>query len=136
MCRSTATARHADGAERSLTRILEIPITLAGENVIELSAKRGPAELTLENNRAVVIVIGVRDDRLRVLLMLGEPNASERVWRDLLKSDPSVDLVHFRDPAGRRRKQAEDPTPTNELSLIVFPTPELFGPKLDSFVIS
>ena len=110
---------------------LEIPITHAGENVIELSAKPGPAELTLENNRAVVVVNGVRD-RLRVLLISGEPNASERVWRDLLKSDPSVDLVHFtilRPP----QKQAEDPTPTNELSLIVFPTPELFGPKLDSF---
>jgi hypothetical protein len=110
---------------------LEIPITHAGENVIELSARPGPAELTLENNRAVVVVNGVRD-RLRVLLISGEPNASERVWRDLLKSDPSVDLVHFtilRPP----QKQAEDPTPTNELSLIVFPTPELFGPKLDRF---
>ncbi|HUO93829.1 MAG TPA: hypothetical protein VMU22_12945 [Rhizomicrobium sp.] len=110
---------------------LEIPITHAGENVVELSARPGPAELTLENNRAVVVVNGVRD-RLRVLLISGEPNASERVWRDLLKSDPSVDLVHFtilRPP----QKQAEDPTPLNELSLIVFPTPELFGPKLDSF---
>jgi hypothetical protein len=110
---------------------LQIPITHAGENVVELSAEPGPAELTLENNRAVVVVNGVRD-RLRVLLISGEPNASERVWRDLLKSDPSVDLVHFtilRPP----QKQAEDPTPTSELSLIVFPTPELFGPKLDSF---
>ena len=110
---------------------LQIPITHAGENVVELSARPGPAELTLENNRAVVVVNGVRD-RLRVLLISGEPNASERVWRDLLKSDPSVDLVHFtilRPP----QKQAEDPTPTNELSLIVFPHARTFRAEARSF---
>ena len=110
---------------------LKIPVTHAGENVIEVAAQPGPSELTLENNRAVVVVNGVRD-RLRVLLISGEPNASERVWRDLLKSDPSVDLVHFtilRPPA----KRAEDPTPINELSLIIFPTHELFAEKLDQF---
>jgi hypothetical protein len=110
---------------------LQIPIAHAGENVIELSARPGPAELTLENNRAVVIVNGLRD-RLRVLLISGEPNISERVWRDLLKSDPSVDLVHFtilRPPA----KQASDPTPLDELSLIIFPVHELFAEKLDQF---
>ncbi len=110
---------------------LEVPITHPGENVIEVAAKRGPQELTLENNRSVVVVNGVRD-RLRVLLISGEPNAGERVWRDLLKSDPSVDLVHFtilRPPS----KQAADPTPINELSLIVFPVHELFAEKLDQF---
>ena len=110
---------------------LEIPISHEGENVIELVARPGPAELTLANNRAVVVVNGVRD-RLRVLLISGEPHAGERVWRDLLKSDPSVDLVHFtilRPPM----KQAADPTPINELSLIVFPVHELFAEKLDSF---
>lgn len=110
---------------------IAVPISHAGENVIELSARPGPSELTLENNRAVVVVNGVRD-RLRVLLISGEPNASERVWRDLLKSDPSVDLVHFtilRPPM----KQAEDPTPIDELSLIIFPVHELFAQKLDQF---
>jgi len=127
-----------DGQTASTTSVqagrdahIAVPIRHEGENVIEIAARPGPAELTLENNRAVVVVNGVRD-RLRVLLISGEPDASERVWRDLLKSDPSVDLVHFtilRPP----QKQAEDPTPTSELSLIIFPTPELFGPKLDSF---
>ncbi|HWU25944.1 MAG TPA: hypothetical protein VN154_06030, partial [Rhizomicrobium sp.] len=111
--------------------VLQIPVTHPGENVIELVARPGSEELTLENNHAVVVVNGVRD-RLRVLLISGEPNAGERVWRDLLKSDPSVDLVHFtilRPPA----KQADDPTPINELSLIIFPTRELFAEKLDQF---
>lgn len=122
---------HAQSVPTGQNAQLEVPIAHEGENVIELVARPGPAELTLENNRAVVIVNGVRD-RLRVLLISGEPNAGERVWRDLLKSDPSVDLVHFtilRPPM----KQAADPTPINELSLIVFPVHELFAEKLDQF---
>lgn len=108
---------------------LKIPIKHGGENVVELEARPGPAELTLQNNRAVVTVSGVRD-RLRVLLVSGEPHAGERVWRNLLKADPSVDLVHFtilRPPA------KQDATPLNELALIQFPTRELFSEKLSSF---
>ena len=108
---------------------LQVPLKHGGENVVEVEAEPGPYELTLQNNRAVVTVSGVRD-RLRVLLVSGEPHAGERVWRNLLKSDPSVDLVHFtilRPPA------KQDGTPVNELSLIAFPTQELFSEKLDSF---
>ncbi len=108
---------------------IKVPITHGGENVIELIAKPGPAELTLENNRAVVAVNGVRD-RLRVLLVSGEPHAGERVWRSLLKADPSVDLVHF---TILRPPDKQDPTPITELSLIAFPTRELFDEKLDQF---
>ena len=108
---------------------IKVPITHGGENVIELIAKPGPAELTLENNRAVVAVNGVRD-RLRVLLISGEPHAGERVWRSLLKSDPSVDLVHF---TILRPPDKQDSTPITELSLIAFPTRELFDEKLDQF---
>ena len=73
---------------------IDVPVRHGGENVVEIAARPGPSELTLENNRAVVTINGVRD-RLRVLLISGEPNAGERVWRSLLKADPSVDLVHF-----------------------------------------
>ncbi|MEJ0028248.1 MAG: hypothetical protein WDN01_19660 [Rhizomicrobium sp.] len=109
---------------------LQIPVRHGGENVVEVEAEPGPAELTLQNNRAVVTVSGVRD-RLRVLLVSGEPHAGERVWRNLLKSDPSVDLIHF---TILRPPSKQDPTiPVNELSLIAFPTQELFSEKLDSF---
>ncbi|HKD46645.1 MAG TPA: hypothetical protein VKB67_03085, partial [Rhizomicrobium sp.] len=108
---------------------LKIPITHEGENIVELSAAPGPAELTLQNNRAVVSISGVRD-HLRVLLISGEPHAGERVWRNLLKSDPSVDLVHF---TILRPPDKQDATPIEELSLIVFPTRELFLEKLKSF---
>jgi len=108
---------------------VRIPIPHGGENVVELEARPGPAELTLENNRAVVTVYGVRD-RLRVLLISGEPHAGERVWRSLLKADPSVDLVHF---TILRPPDKQDQTPIDELSLIAFPTRELFVEKLDQF---
>jgi hypothetical protein len=109
----------------------EVPLTLehAGPTILELSVDGGPTELTLANNRAVVEVNGVRD-RLRVLLVSGEPHAGERTWRNLLKSDPSVDLVHF---TILRPPEKQDGTPIRELSLISFPTRELFEVKLHEF---
>ncbi len=109
--------------------VITVPVTHEGENIVELAATAGPAELTLQNNRAVVTVSGVRD-RLRVLLVSGEPHAGERVWRNLLKADPSVDLVHF---TILRPPEKQDGTPINELSLIAFPTRELFSEKLRGF---
>jgi hypothetical protein len=108
---------------------VRVPVSHEGENLVELSAGPGPAELTLQNNHAVVTISGVRD-RLRVLLVSGEPHAGERVWRNLLKADPSVDLVHF---TILRPPDKQDTTPINELSLIAFPSRELFQEKLGSF---
>ena len=108
---------------------IAIPVSHEGENIVELSAAAGASELTLQNNRAVVSVSGVRD-RLRVMLVSGQPHAGERVWRNLLKADPSVDLVHF---TILRPPEKQDGTPIDELSLIAFPTRELFSEKLNSF---
>jgi uncharacterized membrane protein len=108
---------------------ISVPITHEGENVVEITAAPGNHELTLANNRAVVTVTGVRD-RLRVVLVSGEPHAGERVWRNLLKADPSVDLIHF---TILRPPFKQDNTPIDELSLIAFPYRELFLEKLDSF---
>ncbi|MDA0656355.1 MAG: hypothetical protein O2912_08120, partial [Proteobacteria bacterium] len=101
----------------------------AGPTVFELDVAPGPAELTTANNRAVVAVNGVRN-RLRVLLVSGEPYPGERTWRNLLKSDPSVDLIHF---TILRPPEKNDATPINELSLISFPVRELFKEKLQEF---
>ena len=122
------------GAQQFLAPIgrdvpLTVPIDHGGPNVLELEVAPGPHELTLVNNRAVVVVNGVRD-RLRVLLVTGEPHAGERVWRNFLKSDPSVDLVHF---TILRPPEKQDGTPIRELSLIAFPIRELFDTKLDNF---
>src|SRR3954470_15869419 len=108
---------------------LSIPIDHGGPNVLEIEAEAGPQELTLANNRAAIVVNGVRD-RLRVLLVSGEPHAGERVWRNILKSDPSVDLVHF---TILRPPEKQDGTPIPELSLIALPIRELFDVNLDDF---
>jgi hypothetical protein len=110
---------------------VELPITVAnpGENIVEIETAPGPHELTLDNNRAIFTINGVRD-RLRVLLVSGEPYQGERAWRNLLKSDPAVDLVHF---TILRTPQKDDFTPVRELSLIVFPMRELFEQKLKEF---
>jgi hypothetical protein len=106
-----------------------IPILHGGRNIIEIEASPLADELTQVNNRAVVSIEGIRD-KLRVLLVSGEPHAGERTWRNLLKSDPSVDLVHF---TILRPPEKQDGTPINELSLIAFPTRELFQQKIDDF---
>ncbi|MBC7739471.1 MAG: hypothetical protein H7245_20195, partial [Candidatus Saccharibacteria bacterium] len=110
---------------------LDLPVNLphAGMNVLQLSVGAGAGELTVRNNAAVVQINGVRD-RLRVLLVSGEPHAGERVWRNLLKSDPSVDLVHF---TILRPPEKQDGIPVSELSLIAFPTKELFVDKINDF---
>ncbi len=107
----------------------DIPIPHAGANIVEIEAAPLPDELTTVNNRAVVSIDGVRE-KLRVLLVSGEPNAGERTWRNLLKSDASVDLVHF---TILRPPEKQDGTPINELSLIAFPTRELFQQKIGEF---
>jgi hypothetical protein len=109
---------------------IAIPIPHEGQNIVEIeAAPLDGGELTQVNNRAVVSIDGVRD-KLRVLLVSGEPHAGERTWRNLLKSDPSVDLVHF---TILRPPEKQDGTPINELSLIAFPTRELFQQKIDEF---
>ena len=108
---------------------VDIDIKHAGPNIVEIEASPLDKELTLVNNRAVVAIDGVRD-KLRVLLVSGEPHPGERTWRNLLKSDPSVDLVHF---TILRPPEKQDGTPINELSLIQFPTRELFQQKINDF---
>jgi hypothetical protein len=108
---------------------VDIDIKHAGPNIVEIEASPLENELTLVNNRAVVAIDGVRD-KLRVLLVSGEPHSGERTWRNLLKSDASVDLVHF---TILRPPEKQDGTPINELSLIAFPTRELFQQKINEF---
>lgn len=108
---------------------LEFEIARRGDNVLVIEAPEGPQELTMANNRTAATLSGVRD-RLRVLLITGKPHAAGRVWRDLLKSDPQVDLVHF---TILRTYFSQIVAREEELSLIPFPTGELFEEKLDEF---
>ncbi len=119
------TLRAAPGAAFRAT----VRVDHGGPNVVELDVAPLPDELTLVNNKAVVTIDGVRD-KLKVLLVSGEPHAGERAWRNLLKADANVDLVHF---TILRPPDKQDGTPINELSLIAFPTADLFGRKITDF---
>ncbi len=112
-------------------RPVTLPVTLqrGGLNVLEIATPEVAGELTPRNNAAIVSINGVRD-RLRVLLVSGEPYSGERTWRNLLKSDSAVDLVHF---TILRPPEKQDFVPVFELSLIAFPTQELFMEKVDEF---
>lgn len=111
------------------TMPLFIEVERAGDNIIELEVEGLPDEITTVNNKAVVVLEGIREN-LRVLLVSGEPHSGERAWRNLLKSDTSVDLVHF---TILRPPEKQDGTPIDELSLIAFPTRELFVEKINEF---
>jgi hypothetical protein len=110
---------------------VEFPVTIdhGGQNIAEITAATMPGEISEQNNRAIAVIEGIRD-RLRVLLVSGQPHPGERTWRNLLKADASVDLVHF---TILRPPEKQDGTPIKELALIAFPTRELFVEKLDQF---
>ncbi|MFO1034682.1 MAG: glutamine amidotransferase [Hyphomicrobiales bacterium] len=129
------TVKMPDGSEQKYAPkpgeavTLDVPVTRAGQNYVEISAEVRDGEISTSNNRAVAMIEGIRD-RLRVLLISGEPHPGERTWRNMLKADAAVDLVHF---TILRPPDKQDGTPTKELSLIAFPTRELFVDKLDQF---
>lgn len=108
-----------------------LPVRIERRGPIEIALSVSPltGERSLVNNRALVRLNGVRD-RLRVLLVSGVPYPGGRVWRDVLKSDPNIDLVHF---TILRLPTSYDPTPGDELALIPFPTDELFERQLPRF---
>ena len=106
-----------------------LPIQNPGDNVFELSIDPLDNELTTLNNRATIAVNGIRD-RLQVLMISGLPYSGQRVWRNILKSDPSIDLIHF---TILRTIESDISIPQRELSLISFPTRELFEERLATF---
>ena len=111
------------------TKTFSLPVEHGGASIVEMVVQPIANEMSLANNRAVITINGVRD-RLKVLLVSGQPHLGERTWRNLLKSDPSVDLVHF---TILRPPEKNDFTPLNELALISFPIRELFEIKLHEF---
>ncbi|WP_298355071.1 hypothetical protein [Rhodoblastus sp.] len=126
--------RDGDVVARVLARPgepLKIPLRLVhgGKSVLEFDAEPFAGELTEINNKAVATVEGIRD-HLKILLVSGEPNPGERSWRNLLKSDANVELVHF---TILRPPEKQDATPLRELALIPFPTAELFGRRIVDF---
>jgi len=109
----------------------DVPLQIdnSGGNVYEVEISAGNGEISTLNNKTLVTINGIRD-RMRVLLISGQPHVGERAWRNLLKSDPNVDLIHF---TILRPLTKDDGTPLNELALIAFPIRELFEEQLKTF---
>jgi hypothetical protein len=125
-----------DGSPVSVTAVpvgqvqtVTVPVQREGSSIIVLNASGLPGEVSPINNQQIVTINGVRD-RLRVLLISGQPDPGERAWRRLLKSDPAVDLVHF---TILRPPDKDDLTPLDQLALIAFPERELFEQKISDF---
>lgn len=131
----SATLRTDGGAVQQFTMRTDETIEVVpmlehpGANVFELELERADEEISPRNNRTLITVNAIRD-RLKVLLISGQPHVGERTWRNLLKSDPNVDLVHF---TILRPLSKDDGTPLNELALISFPIRELFEEQLYDF---
>ncbi|WP_025885455.1 hypothetical protein [Asaia prunellae] len=131
----TLTLRQGDEPPRQIPAIsgepieITVPVRHPSETLVTLSAAPLSGEVSTRNNNAIVRINGVRD-RLKVLLVSGTPNQGERVWRRLLKADPSVDLVHF---TILRPPDKDDGTPLSDLALIPFPIKELFQDRIKQF---
>ncbi len=129
------TIKRNGGAPQQMTlpagKTMDVPLQIesSGANVFEIEIAADPAEISTANNKTLVSINGIRD-RMRVLLVSGEPHVGERAWRNLLKSDPNIDLVHF---TILRPLSKDDGTPLNELALIAFPIRELFEEQLKQF---
>ena len=110
---------------------VDVPMQIenSGANVYEVDVAAASGEISSINNRTLVSINGIRD-RMRVLLVSGQPHVGERAWRNLLKSDPNVDLIHF---TILRPLTKDDGTPLDELALIAFPIRELFEEQLKEF---
>lgn len=88
------------------------------------------AEEILKSNNKRSFLLQVIRDRIRILLICGRPSWDQRFLRRLLKQDPNVDLISFfilRTPASLAL------VPPSEMSLIPFPTEELFERELGGF---
>jgi len=86
-------------------------------------------EALAQNNQRSFVLKVIRD-RVRVLLVVGRPSWDVRFLRQLLKKDPNVDLISF----FILRTPGDDPhSSQDELSLIPFPTQEIFQEQLKTF---
>jgi len=86
-------------------------------------------EVVAANNRRSFAVQVIRD-RVRVLHVVGQPSWDGRFLRRLLERNPNVDVIGF---FILRTPEDSATVPQRELSLIPFPTEELFTRELASF---
>ncbi|MDB4954792.1 MAG: hypothetical protein JWO36_2361 [Myxococcales bacterium] len=107
----------------------EVTPPRVGRYVYEVSVPVAPGEAVTSNNTRSFVVRVIRD-RIRVLQVAGQPSWDVRALRQMLKSNPNVDLISF---FILRTQDDISIVPNDEMSLIPFPTRELFEQQLPSF---
>ncbi|MGE5182335.1 MAG: glutamine amidotransferase [Acidobacteriota bacterium] len=107
----------------------EVTPPRVGRYVYEISTPVAPGEAVATNNARSFVVRVIRD-KIRVLQVSGQPSWDVRALRQMLKSNPNVDLISF---FILRTQDDVSLVPNDEMSLIPFPTRELFEQQLPSF---
>ncbi|HFE45242.1 MAG TPA: hypothetical protein ENJ18_07070 [Nannocystis exedens] len=118
----------ADGMPLRLR--FEVAPDRVGHFVYAVSIEPITGEATIANNRWSFVVKVLRD-KVRVLHVAGRPDWDVRALRTLLGRDPNVELLSFYILRDLEDSEREDPRAP--LSLIAFPTDQLFSDELGSF---
>jgi uncharacterized membrane protein len=100
-----------------------------GKEIYSVSVPEFSDEVLLENNISHLLLNVIRD-KVRVLQVVGRPSWDERFLRRLLKQNPNFALISF---FILRTDESVHLASESELSLIPFPTRELFEEELGSF---
>ncbi len=108
----------------------EVAPDRVGQFVYEIAVTPMSNEATTANNRRAFVVKVLRD-KVRVLHVAGRPDWDVRALRTQLGRDPNVELLSYY--LLRSVDDADREDPTAPLSLIAFPTDELFKEQLGSF---
>ena len=109
--------------------VVPFDVASLGRAVYTVRIPVADGDAIVENNEQTFLMRVTRD-RLRVLLVSGRPGWDSHFLRAFLKSRPSIDLITFFILRTASDMSMASP---DELSLIPFPTDELFREHLDSF---
>jgi uncharacterized membrane protein len=115
--------------DAEVTVTFEVTPPRVGRYVYEVSAPIADGEPVTSNNTRNFVIRVIRD-KIRVLQVAGQPGWDVRALRQMLKSNPNVDLISF---FILRTQDSISLVPNDEMSLIPFPTRELFEHQLPSF---
>ena len=115
--------------DAEVTVTFEVTPPRVGRYVYEISVPVASGEAVTSNNARSFVVRVIRD-KIRVLQVAGQPGWDVRSLRQMLKSNPNVDLISF---FILRTQDDVSLVPNDEMSLIPFPTRELFENQLPSF---
>lgn len=117
-------------ADGSATVVFEVTPPRVGRYLYEISTPVADDEAVASNNSRAFVLRVIRD-KIRVLQVAGAPSWDVRATRAMLEDNPNVDLISFF--ILRTQDDISMGVSNDEMSLIPFPTRELFEQQLPSF---